>query len=178
MQLSSQGQRQQPSVARAIREARISHCRTAARARGTRRRLYFDLSNTPSFNFFTIYKFYVVPFLVIFRNAKSHQPTAVFELSDDPRRLVSSGEYEIAMVKRANGISSNTHCIVAKKIVASKNECELEAVFIAACTVANAKPQAYPLIAGFEPNASTLHYGANNESLIGRQLVVLDAGAD
>ncbi|KAI1212204.1 metallopeptidase family M24-domain-containing protein [Annulohypoxylon truncatum] len=95
----------------------------------------------------------------------------------DEARLIKS-EYEVAMIKRANDISSNAHRVVAKKAAAFKNECEVEAAFIAACTAANAKTQAYPVIAGSGPNASTLHYGANNESLIGRQLVVLDAGAE
>lgn len=42
----------------------------------------------------------------------------------------------------------------------------------------NAHAQAYPVIAGSGPNASTLHYGANNQALTGRELVVLDAGAE
>ncbi|KAI2470615.1 hypothetical protein F4781DRAFT_421198 [Annulohypoxylon bovei var. microspora] len=95
----------------------------------------------------------------------------------DEARLIKS-EYEVAMIKRANDISSAAHRAVAKKTAAFKNECEVEAAFVAACTAANAKTQAYPVIAGSGPNASTLHYGANNETLLGRQLVVLDAGAE
>ena len=34
------------------------------------------------------------------------------------------------------------------------------------------------MIAGSGPNASTLHYGANNQALAGRELVVVDAGAE
>ena len=34
------------------------------------------------------------------------------------------------------------------------------------------------MIAGAGPNASTLHYGANNQALAGRELVVVDAGAE
>ncbi|KAI0117559.1 hypothetical protein F4776DRAFT_656176 [Hypoxylon sp. NC0597] len=95
----------------------------------------------------------------------------------DEARLIKS-EYEIAMIRRANDISSAAHRKVATKLNSFKNECEVEAAFIAACTAANAKTQAYPVIAGSGPNASTLHYGANNESLVGRQIVVLDAGAE
>lgn len=95
----------------------------------------------------------------------------------DEARLIKS-EYEIAMIRRANDISSAAHRKVATKLNSFKNECEVEAAFIAACTAANAKTQAYPVIAGSGPNASTLHYGANNEPLVGRQIVVLDAGAE
>ncbi|KAI1453592.1 metallopeptidase family M24-domain-containing protein [Annulohypoxylon moriforme] len=95
----------------------------------------------------------------------------------DEARLIKS-DYEVAMIKRANDISSAAHRAVAKKVAAFKNECEVEAAFIAGCTAANAKTQAYPVIAGSGPNASTLHYGSNNETLIGRQLLVLDAGAE
>jgi Xaa-Pro dipeptidase len=41
-----------------------------------------------------------------------------------------------------------------------------------------AKHQAYGIIAASGENASTLHFGANNEPLEGRQLVVLDAGCE
>jgi Xaa-Pro dipeptidase len=41
-----------------------------------------------------------------------------------------------------------------------------------------AKRQAYPVIAASGPNASTLHYADNDQPLRGRQLVVLDAGAE
>ncbi|KAI1412921.1 hypothetical protein F5Y13DRAFT_179783 [Hypoxylon sp. FL1857] len=95
----------------------------------------------------------------------------------DEARLIKS-EYEVAMIRRANDISSVAHRKVATKVNSFKNECEVEAAFIAACTAANAKTQAYPVIAGAGANASTLHYGANNELLLGRQIVVLDAGAE
>ncbi|KAI0841685.1 metallopeptidase family M24-domain-containing protein [Hypoxylon sp. FL0890] len=95
----------------------------------------------------------------------------------DEARLIKS-EYEVAMIRRANEISSAAHRKVATKVNSFKNECEVEAAFVAACTATNAKAQAYPVIAGSGPNASTLHYGANNEPLAGRQIVVLDAGAE
>ncbi|KAI2612475.1 metallopeptidase family M24-domain-containing protein [Hypoxylon fragiforme] len=95
----------------------------------------------------------------------------------DEARLIKS-EYEIAMIRRANEISSAAHKKVASLMYGMKNECEVEAAFISACTAANAHAQAYPVIAGSGANASTLHYSANNENLAGRQLMVLDAGAE
>lgn len=95
----------------------------------------------------------------------------------DEARLIKS-EYEIAMIRKANEISSAAHKKAAMLMYGMKNECEIEAAFIQACTAANAHSQAYPVIAGSGSNASTLHYEANNESLSGRQTVVLDAGAE
>lgn len=95
----------------------------------------------------------------------------------DEARLVKS-EYEVAMIRRANEISSAAHKKAAMLTYGMKNECEIEAAFLQACTAANAHAQAYPVIAGSGANASTLHYEANNESLAGRQVVVLDAGAE
>jgi len=95
----------------------------------------------------------------------------------DEARLIKT-DYEIAMIRKANAVSSEAHRQVAKKMHAMTNECQLEATFLASCTAQNAHSQAYPIIAGSGTNASTLHYDANNEPLEGRQLVVLDAGAE
>ncbi|KAK6952979.1 hypothetical protein Daesc_005276 [Daldinia eschscholtzii] len=95
----------------------------------------------------------------------------------DEARVIKS-DYEVAMIRRANEISSAAHRKVALQLSGMKNECEIEAAFSAACRAANAKAQAYPIIAGSGSNASTLHYEANNEPLAGRQLVVLDAGTE
>jgi Xaa-Pro dipeptidase len=59
-----------------------------------------------------------------------------------------------------------------------ENEAEIEAIFAATCISEQAKQQSYGIIAGSGPNASVLHYVANNEPLEGRQLVCLDAGAE
>ncbi|OTB04935.1 hypothetical protein M426DRAFT_11029 [Hypoxylon sp. CI-4A] len=95
----------------------------------------------------------------------------------DEARLLKS-EYEVAMIRQANNVSSMAHRKVATKVNSMKNECEIESAFVAACTAANAKTQAYPVIAGSGANASTLHYGANNEALADKQFVVLDAGSE
>ncbi|KAI0180830.1 hypothetical protein GGR52DRAFT_577567 [Hypoxylon sp. FL1284] len=95
----------------------------------------------------------------------------------DEARLVKS-EYETAMIRRANDITSAAHKRAATLMYGMRNECEVEAAFLQACTAANAHAQAYPVIAGSGANASTLHYAANNEPLAGRQLLVLDAGAE
>lgn len=95
----------------------------------------------------------------------------------DAARVVKDG-YEIALVRRANAVSSAAHRRVLEGLRAMANEREIEAVFRAHCMAAGAHRQAYPVIAGSGANAGVLHYFANNEPLAGRQLVCLDAGAE
>ncbi|KAI0437669.1 Creatinase/aminopeptidase [Xylaria telfairii] len=95
----------------------------------------------------------------------------------DEARVIKT-DYEIDMIRKANAVSSEAHKEVARSMYGLSNECQLEAAFLGSCTAQNAHTQAYPIIAGSGPNASTLHYDANNEPLAGRQLVVLDAGAE
>lgn len=92
-------------------------------------------------------------------------------------RVVKS-DYEIAMIRKANDISSVAHRTVCQELLSLKNECEVEAIFQAVSISRNAHTQAYAIIAGSGANAASLHYGANNEPLEGRQLLVLDAGAE
>ncbi|KAK8031141.1 hypothetical protein PG990_000875 [Apiospora arundinis] len=92
-------------------------------------------------------------------------------------RVVKS-DFEIAMIRRANDISSAAHRAVCEGFPKYTNECEVEAAFLQACVAENAHMQSYPVIAGSGPNAATLHYDANDEPLEGRQHVVLDAGAE
>lgn len=95
----------------------------------------------------------------------------------DESRLIKC-DYEVAMIRKANDVSSAAHKKAAMLAYGMKNECEVEAAFLQACAAANAHSQAYPVIAGSGANASTLHYEANNEPLAGRQILVLDAGAE
>ncbi|KAI0906759.1 peptidase M24, structural domain-containing protein [Ustulina deusta] len=95
----------------------------------------------------------------------------------DGARVIKS-EYEIDMIRKANAVSSGAHKEVARSMYGLSNECQIEAAFLRSCMAQNAHAQAYPIIAASGSNASTLHYDANNEPLTGRQLVVLDAGAE
>jgi Xaa-Pro dipeptidase len=95
----------------------------------------------------------------------------------DAARAIKS-PYEIRATRKANAITTKAHLNVLKGLKTFKNECEIEAIFAGTCIALQAKSQAYGIIAGSGVNASTLHYDANNESLEGRQLVVLDAGCE
>ncbi|KAH9887413.1 metallopeptidase family M24-domain-containing protein [Xylariomycetidae sp. FL2044] len=98
----------------------------------------------------------------------------------DEARVIKS-DYEVAMIRKANAVSSAAHRDVITRTYQKgvlRNECQIESIFLAACLAKNAHAQAYPVIAGSGPNASTLHYEANNESLVGRQVLLLDAGCE
>lgn len=84
--------------------------------------------------------------------------------------------HEIKLIRKANEISTAAHCAVLAKLATAKNEAELSAIFQDVC-ISSFAVQAYAPIVGSGPNASTLHYTANNENLRNRQLICLDAGA-
>ena len=85
--------------------------------------------------------------------------------------------HEIALIRKANEISTIAHRAVLKHIRGFKNESQIEGIFTDACISKKAK-QSYGVIAGSGENASMLHYMKNNEPLKGRQFVCLDAGAE
>ncbi|KAI9147962.1 transcriptional activator Mut3p [Paramyrothecium foliicola] len=95
----------------------------------------------------------------------------------DRARVVKT-DHEVALIRRANAVSSAAHRRVAENLLALNNEQEIEALFRAGCTVRGAHSQAYAIIAGAGVNASTLHYDANDQPLKGKQLVVIDAGCE
>ncbi|KAI1326026.1 metallopeptidase family M24-domain-containing protein [Xylariaceae sp. FL0255] len=106
-----------------------------------------------------------------------HINTTALQPAMDEARVIKT-DYEIAMIRKANAVSSEAHRHVARSIYGMENECVIEATFLGWCTARNAHTRAYSIIAGSGANASTLHYDTNNEPLAGRQLVVLDAGAE
>ena len=95
---------------------------------------------------------------------------------DSTRRIKSP--YEIKMLRKANDISAEAHTNVLRHIKNLSNETEVEAIFTGTCIARHAKQQAYGVIAGAGENASTLHYVANDDPLVGRQLLCLDAGCE
>ncbi|KAM5353807.1 hypothetical protein ACJ41O_000457 [Fusarium nematophilum] len=95
----------------------------------------------------------------------------------DQARVIKT-DYEVALIRRAARISAAAHRAVAERILTMRNEQDVEAVLLAACTSRGAHAQAYPIIAGAGSNASTLHYDANNQPLEGKQLIVVDAGCE
>jgi Xaa-Pro dipeptidase len=95
----------------------------------------------------------------------------------DECRVVKD-EYEIALIKKANQISSAAHRAVMESVRKAKHEYELEGVFIGNCMQKGAKKQAYPSIVASGRSAATLHYVHNDKELAGKDLLLLDAGAE
>ncbi|KAI1102000.1 peptidase M24, structural domain-containing protein [Jackrogersella minutella] len=91
---------------------------------------------------------------------------------------VFKDEYEIALIKKANEISDVAHKAVLERVKNAKNEYELEGVFVGASMSQGAKKQAYPSIVASGRAAATLHYVHNNKGLAGKDLLLLDAGAE
>ncbi|KAJ6031889.1 hypothetical protein N7540_002621 [Penicillium herquei] len=87
-------------------------------------------------------------------------------------------EYEIRMIREANRVSTLAHRKVLEGIQKMTNESQIEGIFLNTCISNGARNQSYGIIAASGPNAAVLHYGKNNESLAGKPLVCLDAGAE
>ena len=94
------------------------------------------------------------------------------------RCRVIKDPHEIQLIRKANEISAEAHRAVLNRIRSFRNEAQVEAIFKDVCITNGSKHQAYPVIAASGVNAATLHYIKNDESLIGRQLLILDAGAE
>ncbi|KAH6687375.1 xaa-Pro dipeptidase [Plectosphaerella plurivora] len=103
--------------------------------------------------------------------------TAALQPAMDEARVVKT-DHEIALIRRANDISSAAHRAVQRRLSSFTNEREVQALFEAECALRGAKRQAYAVIAGSGPNAATLHYDDNDQPLKGRQFLVLDAGCE
>ena len=91
---------------------------------------------------------------------------------------VTKDDYEIALIRKANVISTAAHVAVMKHVKSVKNETELEAVFLKNCIERNAKHQAYHSIVAAGENAATLHYVKNDMPTTGKDLLLLDAGCE
>ena len=87
-------------------------------------------------------------------------------------------EYEIALTKKANAISTVAHTAVLAAVKKASNERELEALFLERCIANGAREQAYHSIVASGTAAATLHYVKNYEPLKGKLNVLLDAGAE
>jgi Xaa-Pro dipeptidase len=92
-------------------------------------------------------------------------------------RVVKS-DYELALIGKANEISTDAHTAVLKHVKKVKNERELEAVFLGTCIAGGARNQAYHSIVASGRAAATLHYVANNAPMENKLNLLLDAGAE
>jgi len=91
---------------------------------------------------------------------------------------VVKDDYEIALTRKANSISTLAHTAVLKAVKHVQNERELEAIFLQQCVANGCREQAYGSIVASGTNAATLHYQKNYEPLAGRWNLLLDAGGE
>ncbi|KAL8854994.1 MAG: hypothetical protein Q9221_000190 [Calogaya cf. arnoldii] len=91
---------------------------------------------------------------------------------------VTKDSYEVALLRKANTVSTAAHTAVLRAIPTAYNEQDLGAVFIASCISSGAKHQAYHGIFGSGKNAATLHYQHNDQPLADRRNILVDAGAE
>lgn len=94
----------------------------------------------------------------------------------DEMRVVKSPE-EIALLRRAAEITAAGHRAAMRAAAQAKTECALEAVLGAAFRVAGAQHTFAPIVAAGH-NALTLHYHANDGRVFGRDMILIDAGAE
>lgn len=92
-------------------------------------------------------------------------------------RLLKS-DAEIAIMQKANDISSEAHRRVMSACRPGMFEYELEAVMRGYCYSKGCRDMAYSPIVGTGENACTLHYVANNSLINENDLVLVDAGGE
>ncbi|KAF8419557.1 putative Xaa-Pro aminopeptidase pepP [Tirmania nivea] len=105
----------------------------------------------------------------------------------DEARVVKDN-YEIALLERANDISSHAHNALLARAHSMENEREAQALFEAICLANGATGQAYNGIYAGGRSAATLHYVKNDASLRSAknpaggeekpQLLLVDAGCE
>ncbi|KAI5285175.1 hypothetical protein KEM54_000768, partial [Ascosphaera aggregata] len=87
-------------------------------------------------------------------------------------------DHELGLIKKAIEISTAAHIAVIRNVSQMKNEREIHGLFLNTCISLGAFRQSYGIIAGSGSNAAILHYMSNNDTLEGKELVLLDAGAE
>ncbi|KAG9770083.1 putative Xaa-Pro aminopeptidase pepP [Exophiala dermatitidis] len=101
-----------------------------------------------------------------------HLKTAI-----DECRVIKDS-YEVALIRKANQISTLAHIEAAKVVRTATNEQELYGAFIGTCISNGAHEQAYHSICASGTSCSTLHYIRNDQPLRERLNILLDAGAE
>lgn len=87
-------------------------------------------------------------------------------------------DHEINLIKKAIAVSTAGHIAVLRNISRMKNEREIHGLFLDTCISLGSFRQSYGIIAGSGANAAILHYMSNDDTLEGKELVLLDAGAE
>lgn len=84
-------------------------------------------------------------------------------------------QLEIALIKRANNVSSTAHESAAKAVRHAKSEIEIDTQYRVSCAAQGHRKQAYSPIVGSGVNASILHYADNDQLFGNATMIVIDA---
>ncbi|KAK5105555.1 hypothetical protein LTS08_001832 [Lithohypha guttulata] len=95
----------------------------------------------------------------------------------DECRVVKDS-YEVALIRKANQISTKAHIEAQQVARHAQNEEELYGAFIGSCISNSAHEQAYHSICASGTSCATLHYVRNDRPLRNRLNVLMDAGAE
>ena len=106
-------------------------------------------------------------------------PSEIVDIRDalDTMRLVKD-EHEIALMRRANAISSAAHRRAMAATRAGWYEYQVEAELAHEFLRGGAHAVAYPSIVAGGPNACILHYRDNDRQLQNGELLLIDAGCE
>ena len=113
-----------------------------------------------------------ITFLPFSRTELTSLKTAI-----DECRVVKDS-HEVALIRKANEISTIAHIEAQKAARHATNEEQLYGAFIGTCISNGAHEQAYHSICASGTSCSTLHYIRNDQPLRSRLNVLLDAGAE
>ena len=91
---------------------------------------------------------------------------------------VIKDSYEVALIRKANQISTIAHIEAQKVARHATNEEQLYGAFVGTCISNGAHEQAYHSICATGTSCATLHYVRNDQPLQNRLNVLLDAGAE
>ncbi len=110
------------------------------------------------------------------------QLNSIFSDVQDARKELSKlkaikSEEEIQLIKKAVALSVDAFNDVHANLKNAQHEYEIEAQLSYAFRITGAEGHAYQPIVGTGKNACTLHYIANNDSLVQNGTVLIDAGA-
>ncbi|CAK7567236.1 MAG: hypothetical protein SEPTF4163_005198 [Sporothrix epigloea] len=102
--------------------------------------------------------------------------TLLKEAIDESRVIKST--YELALMAKANDVSSAAHRDVLAHVGKATNERELEARFVGHCMAKGLPNQSYHSIVASGRAAATLHYVKNDQPMDNKLNLLLDAGSE
>jgi len=113
------------------------------------------------------------------RQREDKGPNTIIDPSEilHEMRLIKSPE-EISFMRKAAQITAEAHLEVMKAIKPGMYEYELEALFDYTCRKNGGVGPSYTTILASGPNATILHYNANNRQIQENDLVLIDAATE